>query len=462
MNICDLLVIGSGPGGYVAAIRASQLGMKACIIEKDRPGGVCLNIGCIPSKSLIHQASLYSSLADAEQLGVSIDRSGFDYGRVHRRSRSAAEMLSRGVTLLLKKNRVELVQGEAVFKNPSTLIINGSEELSAPAIIIATGSRPAGVPALSFDDDLVLSSTGALMLTSLPRRMLILGGGAVGVEFAYIFGSFGVEVHLAEALERLLPGEDADVSALVQREYKKKGIRIYTSTTASGMERGPSGVRVRLRTKGDREFEVEADKVLVAAGRRPNTDALNLEAAGVTRDAEGFIETGDFYKTATAGVYAIGDVVRSPMLAHVASREGEIAAESIAGKNPPPGIDPLLIPSAVYSEPQVGSFGLTEWRAKQDNVSYRAVSFPYRGTGKARAVERPEGFVKLLFDPGTREILGAHVAGDQATELIHELLLAKKAGLTTEDIAGMVHSHPTLSEAVMEAARAAGGRAIHV
>jgi dihydrolipoamide dehydrogenase len=326
---------------------------------------------------------------------------------------------------------------------------------------VATGSRPREIPGFAFDGKVVLSSTDALMLEKLPRRLVILGAGAIGMEFAYVMNAFGVEVTLVEMLDTILPLEDPEAVDVVRREFVKRGVKILTGTRAEGLEKKPDGAVVRLSGKDGTKTEVEADQVLVAVGRAPNTDNLGLEALGI-RTEKGFIPVGDYGQTTVPNIYAIGDVVATPLLAHVASKEGEIAVERMAGKDPERRIRLDEIPSAVYCEPQVGSFGLSEREAAERGVRFQKAVFPYRGVGKAVAVEAPEGIVKILHDPQTGEILGAHVAGAQATELIHELLLAKKAELTVEDIAGMIHAHPTLSEGVMEAARMAEGWAIHI
>jgi len=457
----DLAVIGAGPGGYVAAIRARQLGLKTVVIEKDKPGGVCLNVGCIPSKALIHQAEIFRSARELSELGVKMDFSGFDYGKVFKKSRAAAERLSKGVQFLLKKNGVEYVQGAAVFKTAHELDIAGGKTVTADNVIIATGSRSRAVPGFAFDEETVLSSTGALMLEKLPKRLLILGAGAIGMEFAHIMNSFGVEVTVVEMLDRILPIEDAETVAVIEKEFSRRGIKMLVSTKAAGMEKTDSGIKVRLEGKAGTASSVEADKVLVAVGRAPNTENLGLERIGVVLD-RGFVKTGDYYETAVRGVYAVGDVVSTPLLAHVASKEGEIAVERIAGRTPEKRISLDEIPSAVYCEPQIGSFGLTEEEAKTRGVKYVKAVFPYRGIGKAVATESSEGLVKIILDPETREIIGAHAAGSQATEIIHEILLARHGELLPEDIAGMIHAHPTLSEGVMEAARAAEGWAIHI
>ncbi len=458
----DLLVIGSGPGGYVAGIRATQLGMKVGVIEKEKPGGVCLNVGCIPSKALIHQAEIYGAAKGLADMGVSVDPSGLDYSKVFRKSRTAADRLSKGVTFLLKKNKIDYIEGTAKLSGRNTVSVessDGTTEYSAKNILIATGSRPREIPGFEFDEDLVLSSTGLLMLEKLPKKLVVLGAGAIGMEFAHVMNSFGVEVTIVEMLDRVLPIEDPDAVAVLASDFRKRGIRMLTSTRAQSLERGKKGVKVSV--SGPEGGEVlEADKLLVAVGRQPNSENLGLEELGI-RSTRGFIETGDYYQTAIAGIYAIGDVIQTPLLAHLASKEGEIAVEHMAGHTGPRRVHPDEVPSAVYTEPGIGSFGPSEPEAKERGLNFKAYQFPYRGAGKSVAIEQPEGIVKLIIDADTHEILGGHVAGSAATELIHELLLAKKSELLPEDVATMVHAHPTLSEAVMEAARAAEGWAIH-
>ena len=456
----DLLVLGAGPGGYVAAIRAAQLGLKTAVVERDKPGGVCLNIGCIPSKSLIHQAKIFGSIDRLKAMGVAVDAAGFDYRRVQAKSREAAEKLAGGVRHLLKKNGIELVAGNGRLASAHSIELDGKRALSGRFVLVATGSRPRTIPGFEFDEKKILSSTGALLMEALPRRLVILGAGAIGMEFAYVMRAFGVEVTVVEMLDRILPMEDAETAAVVEKAFRGRGVRFLSSTQALGWKPTGQGLAVSLRGR-EGELKLEADQVLVAVGRAPNTEGLNLEGLGIKTE-RGFVQAGDYYRTAVDGVYAVGDIVPSPQLAHVASKEGEIAVEHMAGLDPEPRLDPGLIPSAVYCEPQIGSFGLSEEKARTAGLAFKKAVFPYRGAGKAVAAESVEGLVKIIFDPETKEILGAHAVGAQATELIHELLLARAGELTTAEVAGLVHAHPTLSEAVMEAARAAEGWAIHV
>ena len=461
-NEYDIVIIGSGPAGYVGGIRAAQLGLSACVIEKDRPGGVCLNIGCIPSKALIHQAELFSSIRDLEAIGVKVDASGLDYSKVFQKSRTAAETLSRGVSGLLKKNKVPLIQGEAKLSGKNEVTLSDGKTIRGKHIIIATGSSPKAIPGFAIDEKTVLSSNGALMLEKLPKKILILGGGAIGCEFAHVLAAFGSEVVVVEMLDHLLPLEDPETVAVLERSFKKRGIAVHTSTKASGMKAAKRGAIVSIEGKDGKKSDLEVDLVLVVVGRGPNTTGIGLEAVGIATERGGFIPVGDYYETSVKGIYAVGDVTSSPLLAHVASKEAEIAVEHIAGHATPKKIDASAIPGAVYTEPQLASFGLNEERAKRDNIKFEKAVFPYRGAGKSVAIEKSDGLVKVLYDPTTHEILGAHVVGADATELIHEILLAKTAELLPEDIATMIHAHPTLSEAVMEAMRAAEGWAIHI
>ncbi len=456
----DVLIMGSGPGGYVAGIRAGQLGLKAAVIERDKVGGVCLNVGCIPSKTLIHQAELFRSLPALKEMGITVDTKGFDYAHVFDKSRKAADTLSKGVQFLLKKNKVELIVGDAVLSGKNDVTLKDGKKITGKNIIIATGSRPKIIPGFEFDEERVLSSTGALMLKKLPKKAVILGAGAIGVEFAHVWNSFGVEVHLVEMMDRILPLEDAEAVQVLARSFQKRGVQMSTSTKAVSLQKSGSGVSVVLEDKAAKRTTVEADLILVAIGRTCNTDTIGLDKVGIVAE-KGFIPVGDYNQTKVPGIYAVGDVVATPLLAHVAFKEAEMAVERIAGKNPSPRLDLLSIPGATYCEPQVASFGLPEWKAVEKGIAYAKASFPYRGAGKSVAVDQTEGFVKVIYDPKTKEILGAHIVGADATELIHELLLARTAELLPEDIATMIHAHPTLSEAVGEAMRAVEGWAIH-
>ena len=466
----DVIVVGAGPGGYVAAIRAAQLGLKAVVVEKDQPGGVCLNIGCIPSKSLIHSASLYSDgIALLEKSGAKIDLGGFDYSNLWKSSRLASERLSKGVQFLLKKNKVELLKGFGTLVESRTVLVTtegGEERLHGKAIIIATGSRPRALPGFAVDEKNILSSTGMLMAQTLPASIAILGAGAIGLEFAYIMKSFGVDVTIVELLDQVLPLEDAESAKIIEKAFISKGIKIHTSARAERAEVTDTGITLHVTLKDGTASSIEAERLLISIGRAPNTENIGLEGLGI-RTTKGYVETGDYYETSAEGIYAIGDITIQPQLAHVASKAGEIAAERIAqnilGTAAPleKRINPYTIPSAVYCEPELASFGLSEKKAKELGARYAIAKFPYRGIGKAVAIESPDGQVKIMYAPDTGAILGATIVGAGATDTIHELLIASRSELTLEDVADMIHAHPTLSEGIMEAAKAALGRVIH-
>jgi dihydrolipoamide dehydrogenase len=395
-------------------------------------------------------------------MGVKVDSSALNYEKVQQKSRKAATKSGRGAAGLLKKNKVEYITGTATITGPKEVTIDGDQKLKAKNILIATGSSPREIPGFEFDEDKVLSSTGILKLTELPKSLLILGAGAIGMEFAFVMNAFGVEVTVIEMLDHILPLEDAEVVKIVAADFKKYGVTMLTSTKASELKKTKTGVSLEVESKDGDKQTLKADKILVAVGRAPNSKGLGIESLGVKIE-KGFIKTGDYYETDIPGIFAIGDVIASPLLAHVASKEGEIAVEHMSGFNPPEKrLDPNLIPAATYTEPGVGSFGPTEEKAKELGLKYEKFVFPYSGAGKTNAIEKPNGLVKILFNPETKEILAGHVVGYQATELIHEILLAKKAELLPEDIATMVHAHPTISEAVMEAARGVEGWAIHI
>lgn len=455
----DIVIIGAGPGGYVAGIRAAQLGLKACVVERDAPGGVCLNWGCIPSKSLIHQADEFRSLVHLEKIGIKVDRSGLRYADVQANSRKAAATLSGGVSGLLRKNKVPLKKGHATLVARDRVRLDSGEEITGKSIIVATGSRPMQIKGFEFDGVQVLSSDHLLAMTELPKSLVILGGGVIGCEFAYVMASFGVQVTVVEALPHLLPTEDFETVAVVDKAFRAMGIVVHTGVKAQSLAKSKGGVSVAL--EGGKT--VEAEKALVVFGRVPNTANLGLEALGVEIDARGCIPIGEYCQTTVKGIFAIGDVTATPWLAHVASKEAEIAVEFIAGHKPASSsVDVSLVPSAIYCEPQVAGFGLREDEAKAKKLPFKKSVFPYRGAGKSVAVGRPEGMVKVLADPKSGEILGAHIVGHNATELIHELLLARQTELLSSDVADMIHAHPTLSEAVMEAMRGLDGQPIHI
>jgi dihydrolipoamide dehydrogenase len=436
--------------------------------------------------------------AGLAELGAGVDLSTLDYSKAFKASRKAAERLSKGVSFLLKKNNVDYIQAAAKLKSASEITLADGRTISAAAMILATGSRPRELPGFAFDEQTILSSTGALMLQKVPKRAVILGAGAIGMELGSVWNAFGSEVTIVELADRVLPLEDAEAGMVVRKAFEKRGIRFVIGRGAAGMQRKDSGIVVRLNapagsspagsspagsspagsspagssasgtgTQVSGPEELEADAVLVAVGRRPNTEELGLEELGIKLE-RGFVSVGAYGQTAAAGIYAIGDIVATPLLAHVASKEGEIAAERIAQVlkgTPAPAeshIDLSTVPSAVYCEPELASFGLPVEKAIAKGIRHGVFSFPFRGIGKAVATENPEGFVKIVHDPETGEILGASIVGQRATDIIHELILARTAELSLEEVADMVHAHPTIAEGVMEAAKGALGRAIHV
>ncbi len=456
----DVVIIGAGPAGYVGAIKAGQLGLKTCVIEKDKCGGICLNWGCIPSKNLIHQAQVFGSIQELKEMGIKFNLDSFNYASVHKKSRKVVERLNRGIEFLLKKNKIELIKGKASISGKSKVSISDGRVLDTKTIIVATGSRPAEVPGFEFDHKQVLSSNDILSLQQLPESLVILGAGAIGCEFAYIMNTFGVKVTLVEMADHVLPFEDAEIAAILEKSFQKSSIDVLTGHKAVTLTKSDDGVDVTLEDPEGGRRTIKAQKSLCVFGRKPNTENIGLENVGLKTD-NGYLPVSDFYQTAVDSVFAVGDVVATPLLAHVASKEAEIAVEYIAGQHPEPRIEIEAIPSAIYCEPQVASFGLTEDKAKQADIAYQKAVFPLSAIGKAVAIGKPDGIVKVLVSPDSHEIIGCHIIGHDATELIHEALLAKSSELLTDDIACMVHAHPTLSESIMEAMRAVEGMAIH-
>lgn len=456
----DVAVIGSGPAGYVSAIRASQLGLKVAIIEKDLIGGVCLNWGCIPSKALINIAKVYSSTKKLEEIGVAVDKSSFDYSKVFKKSRDASDRLSKGVSFLLNKNRVEVIKGVAKIIDKNTIAIDNNKTIKARNLIIATGSRPKELPNFNFDSEVIYSSDDLLKMNNLPDSIAIIGAGAIGVEFAYILNSFGVKVTLIEALPEILPNVDREVSSNLSRTLKKQGVSIITGAKVVSYEKKTNGVEL-LCEVDQKEERITVNKIAIATGRVANIENLGLEEVGVKTE-KGFIKTGEYFQTEVEGIYAIGDVTILPKLAHVGSKAGEIVAEFIAGVDAEKDIDIDQIPFAVYCEPQVAGFGLTEDMAKAKSLNYKTSIYFYRANGKAVATESIEGLIKIIYEAESKNVLGCFSFGSDATEIVHEVLLAKKANLSLLEIADMIHAHPTLSEIVMESSKNIFNKAIHI
>jgi dihydrolipoamide dehydrogenase len=461
----DLVVLGGGPGGYVAAIRAAQLGMKVACVERDKLGGICLNWGCIPSKALLKSAEVMSLFKESKEYGISYDNLKVDFRKVIKRSRDAANRLSQGVEYLFKKNKIDKISGSGKFLSANRLSVldnSGKEvaQVEGKNVIISTGARPRELPGIKIDRKKVITSTEAMILESIPKDMIIIGAGAIGAEFAYFYNTFGTKITLVEMMPNILPIEDLEVTAQLEREFKKQGIEVLTETKVESAMASGNGVSIKVNNKKGPQ-ELKAEIALVAIGIQGNSDNIGLEGIGVQVEKSWIKVDKTNYKTAVNGVYAIGDVIGAPWLAHVASAEGIRCVESIAGVETEP-LDYNSIPGCTYCQPQVASIGITEARAKELNYETKIGRFPFTANGKAIATNEAVGFVKLIFDAKYGELLGAHIIGHQATELIAELGVAKKLETTPYEIMRTVHAHPTLSEAVMEAAEDALGHAIDI
>jgi len=456
----DLIVIGTGPGGYHAAIRAAQLGLKVAAIEADAVGGVCLNVGCIPTKALLHAAETLEHAKEAAEFGLVFAEPKRDLGKMGKWRDKVVKKLTGGVASLLKGNGAELIRGRARFVGPHELEVDG-KKLSAKKIIIATGSEPMTLPGFEPDGERVLTSTEMLAVErGVPERLLVIGGGVIGLEFASIYARLGSTVTVVEYTEQILPGSDPELVKLLARSLKKQGITIKTGTKAVGYEEGKDGLQVRLEAaSGGKEEALEADKILLAVGRRPRSADIGLEAAGVQVDERGFIPTNEHMETNVAGVYAIGDVTRPPLLAHKAMKEGLVAAEHAAGK---PAAFDQQIPAVVYTQPEFASVGLTEAAAGEKGIKTAVGRFPLSASGRALTLQQTTGMVKVVADAENDLLLGVHILGAGASELIAEATLALEMAATASDLALTIHPHPTLSENLMEAAENLHGEAIHI
>ena len=458
MDRYDFAVIGGGPGGYVAAIRAAQLGMSVVLFEKDRVGGLCLNWGCIPSKALLRNADVVNLVRDAESWGISVKDPSFDFGAAVDRSRAAVEKLVSGVEGLLKSNEVTVVQGTASFASPNRLVANGSE-FEAKAIVVATGASTRMLPGVVIDGTTVITSREALEQKRVPENAVIIGAGPVGVEFAHIWASYGAKVTIVEMLDRALPLEDVDVSRAMARSFANRGIEVKTGAKVQSVRSKGKKAEVLIEGK-DGSSSLSADTVLVAIGFVPHTEGLELESAGIATE-RGFVTIDEQMRTNVPGVYAIGDVTGKLMLAHVAMQQGVIAAEHAAGRTVPP-LDYVQMPRATFAQPQVGSIGYTEAGAKEAGYEVRTGRFPFTALGKAIAVGETEGFVKVVADQQTGQLLGIHMIGHDVNDLLGEASLSALLEATTVELGFAVHAHPTLAEALKEAALAVDGAAIHI
>jgi dihydrolipoamide dehydrogenase len=463
-NTFDVIIVGGGPAGYVCAIRAAQLGLATAVVERDKLGGVCVNIGCIPTKALLHSAYVANLVAhDAKELGIEVGSVKTDYGVAMRRSRKVSEQNSKGVEFLMKKHKVTVLKGNGVLARNRTVRVGKDEYQARKAVVIATGSRVKGIPqiGLEINKTTVISSDEALFMESPPKTLAIIGAGAVGCEFADIFTAFGTKVTLIEALPRILPMEDAESSDAVTKSFKKRGMTVLAGAKVKKATVGKDKTTLEVEAGGKTE-NIEAEKVLMAAGRAVNTEEVGLKEAGVQLTDRGFIKVNPAtLETSAAGIYAIGDVAGPPMLAHKGSREGVVVAELIAGHHPQP-IKYDNVPSVTYCHPEVASIGMTEDQAKERKLEYQVGRFPFSANGRARTAGETEGFVKIIRDKKYGEILGAHIVGGHASEIIHELAVARQNEYTVEEVDLAIHAHPTLSEAVAEAALDSMGRVLHI
>ncbi len=459
----DCVVIGGGPGGYVAAIRAAQLKMKTAVLERERLGGICLNWGCIPTKALLKNAEMFDHLKHSAEWGIKADNVSFDFGAIIKRSRGVADRMSAGIDFLMKKNKVTPHFGEARITGPGKVELtkkDGTKELiEAKHIIVATGARPRTIPGVKLDGERVITSKEAMSLPTAPESLIVIGAGAIGIEFAYFYSVLGTKVTVLEAKDTILPVEDREMSRVVANSLKHRGCTIATGVMVEGVAVKGDKVEVTYNAAG-KKTTVVGDRALMAIGVQGNVENIGLEAVGIAVE-RGHIKVDKSYKTSAPGFYAIGDVIGPPWLAHVASAEGINCIEGIAGLNPHP-IDYTNIPGCTYCVPQVASVGQTEEQLKEAKVEYKVGRFPFTASGKAVAAGEAEGMVKLLFGKKYGEVLGAHIVGANATELIAELCLAKALECTIEELHRTIHAHPTLSEAVMEAAANAEGVAVHI
>jgi len=462
---CDVAILGAGPGGYVAAIRAAQLGLKTICIEKDNLGGVCLNWGCIPTKALLKNAELMHFLNHSSEFGFGVGEVNVDFPAIIKRSRDVSSKMSNGVAFLFKKYKVQEVKGTGSFKDKNTIVVNDrsgniTDEVKAKHIIIATGARPRMIPGIDVDYKKIITSTEAMIQKQIPKSLIVMGAGAIGVEFAYFYNAFGTEVTIIEMMDRILPIEDEEVSKELERNFRKSKMKLLTGAKVLSAKAAGDGVEVKIQKKDGTEETLTADLALNAIGIQANIEGIGLEEIGVQLD-RGFIKIDKFMRTNVDGVYSIGDVAGPPWLAHKASAEGIAVAEFIAGHETH-GVDYNNIPGCTYCQPQVASIGLTEAKAKEQGYEVKIGKFPFTASGKAHGIGEAKGFVKLIFDAKYGEILGAHMIGPDVTEMIAEIGLARSLEATAPTIFKTIHAHPTLSEAVMEAAANAWGESVNI
>ncbi|MCB2096282.1 MAG: dihydrolipoyl dehydrogenase [Parvularculaceae bacterium] len=466
---CDVVVIGAGPGGYVAAIRAAQLNMKAIIVEREHLGGVCLNWGCIPTKALLRTAEVYTNMKHAADFGLKADNVGFDLDAVVKRSRTVANKLSGGIGYLMKKNKIEVVMGAAKLEKgapaPTVRVKtkDGEDVIKAKHVILATGARARTIPAAGLEPDgkFVWTAKEAMIPDAMPKNLLVIGSGAIGIEFASFYNALGANVTVVEMLDRILPAEDEEISAFAEKQFRKQGMKILTGAGVEKLDKGKISVKATIKTKDGKTETIEADRVILAIGITGNVENLGLEAVGAKID-RGHVVVDEWLKTGVQGLYAIGDLVGPPWLAHKASHEGVICIEKIAGLSGVHPLDVTKIPGCTYSQPQVASVGLTEAKAKAAGKKVKVGRFPFNGNGKAIALGEPEGMVKTIFDEATGELLGAHMIGAEVTELIQGYGIVRTMEGTEEDLMHTIFPHPTLSEMMHEATLDAYGKVVHV
>ncbi len=460
MNGYDVVVLGGGPGGYVAAIRAAQLGLRVALVEREELGGICLNWGCIPSKALIHNAEVLEHFHRAEEFGITVQGLQADLARAVQRSRQVVDRMVRGVHYLMRKHKIEVVRGTGALRSATEVeVAPEGRVLTTRHVILATGARPRRLPGLETDGKRVIGSYEALQLGQVPPSVVVVGAGPVGLEFAYVWHVYGARVTVVEALPRVLPQEDEEISAALERALTKRGITCITGAPVEGVVRGENGVGVRVRREG-REEVLHADLVLVGIGVQGNSDGIGLERVGV-RVERTWVPVNEYMQTNVPTIYAIGDLTGPPLLAHVASAQGVVAAEHIAGRTPPP-LDYDQMPRATYCRPEVASIGLTEAQARERGIEVRTGSFPFRPNGRALAMGEPDGFIKVVADGRTGEIVGIHMLGAGVSELLGEASMARTLESTPAELGWAVHAHPTLSEVLKEAALAVLGEAIHI
>jgi dihydrolipoamide dehydrogenase len=460
----DIIVVGSGPGGYVTAIRASQLGLKTAIVEREELGGICLNWGCIPTKALLKSANVFEYLSHASEYGINVKEASADFGAMVKRSRDVAHGMSNGIQFLMKKNKIDVLKGNGIIKAGKVVAVTDeagttTEYTADTALIIATGARSRVLPNLPQDGEKIIGYRQAMTLAKQPKKLVVVGSGAIGIEFAYFYNAIGTEVTVVEYLPNIVPVEDEDVSKQLEKSFKKAGINIMTNASVESVDTSGKGCVVTVKTaKG--EEKIECDIVLSAAGIVANIENIGLEEVGIVVD-KGRILVNDYYQTNIPGYYAIGDVVPGPALAHVASAEGIICVEKIAGHHPEP-LNYGNIPGCTYCSPEIASVGMTEKAAKEAGYDIKVGKFPFSASGKASAAGAKDGFVKLIFDAKYGELLGGHMIGANVTEMVAELVAVRKLETTGEELIKTVHPHPTMSEAIMEAAAAAYGEVIHL